>query len=41
MKKNEEIKNSIRDIFIQTNIGTVSDDNINMFCDKTNKLLPR
>ena len=34
MKKNEEIINSIRDIFIEMNKGTVSDDNINMYCDK-------
>ena len=34
MGKNEEIINSIRGIFIKTNKGTVSDDNINMYCDK-------
>ena len=27
--KNEEIINSVRDIFIEMNKGTVSDDNIN------------
>ena len=35
MDKNEEIINSIRDIFlIETNKDTLSDDNINMYCDK-------
>ena len=34
MDKNEEIINNIRDIFIEMNKGTVSDENINMYCDK-------
>ena len=32
MDKNEEIINRIRDIFIEMNEGTVSEDNINMYC---------
>ena len=34
MGKNEEVINNIRDIVIEMNKGTVSDDNINMYCDK-------
>ena len=34
MENNEEIINSIRDMFIEMNKGTVSDDNMNMYCDK-------
>ena len=34
MNKNEEIINSIRCIFIEMNKGTVSDENINMYCDR-------
>ena len=34
MDKNEEIIISIRDILIETNKGTVSNDSINMYCDK-------
>ena len=34
MDKNEEIIISIRNILIETNKGTVSNDNINMYCDK-------
>ena len=34
MGKNEELINNIRDIVIEMNKGTVSDDNINMYCDK-------
>ena len=30
MDKNEEIINSIRDVFIEINKGTVSEDNINI-----------
>ena len=35
MDKNEEIINNIRDIFIEMNIGTVSDDNINTYCGES------
>ena len=38
MDKNEEIINNIRDIFIEMNKGTVSDENINMYCDKHKQL---
>ena len=41
MDKNKEIINSIRDIFIEMNINTVYDDNINMYCDNTNKFWPK
>ena len=34
MDQNEEIINRIGDIFIKTNKGTVSEDNIKMYCDK-------
>ena len=33
MNKNKEAINNIRDIFIEMNKCTVSDDNINMYCD--------
>ena len=32
MDKNEDIINSIRDIFIETNKGTVSENNIDIYC---------
>ena len=32
MDKNEDIINRIRDIFIEMNEGTVSEDNINIYC---------
>ena len=34
MDKNEEIIKRIRDIFIEMNKGTVSEDNINIYCNK-------
>ena len=34
MHRNEVIINNIRDIVIEMNKGTVSEDNINMYCDK-------
>ena len=34
MDKNEEIINNVRDIFIEMNKGTISDENINMYCNK-------
>ena len=34
MDKNEEIINKIRDIFIEMNKGTVSEENIYIYCDK-------
>ena len=34
MDKNEEIIKGIRDMFIEMNKGTVSNDNINIYCDK-------
>ena len=34
INKNEEIIYNIRDIFIGMNKGTVSYENINMYCDK-------
>ena len=34
MDQNEEIINRIGDIFIKMNKGTVSEDNIKMYCDK-------
>ena len=34
MDKNEEIIKSIRDIVIEINKSTVSNDSINMYCDK-------
>ena len=38
MEKNEEIINSIRDIFIEMNKGTVSENNIDIFiANITNK----
>ena len=41
MDKNEEIIISIRDILIETNKGTVSNDSINMYCDKHKHILIR
>ena len=41
MDKNEENINNIRDIFIEMNKGIVSDDDINMYCDKYKQFLPR
>ena len=38
MKKNEEIINSIRDILIEMNKGTVSNDNIIMYYDQHNQM---
>ena len=35
MDKNEEIINKIRDIFIEMNKGTVSEENIHIYCVKT------
>ena len=34
MDENEVMINNIRDMFIEMNKGTVSDDNSNMYCDK-------
>ena len=39
MDKNEEIINSIRDLFIEMNKGTVSEDNINIYCNKHKQIL--
>ena len=36
MDKNEEIINSIRDILIEIDKGTVSEDNINIYCNEHN-----
>ena len=41
MDKNEEMINNIRDIFIEMNKGTVSDENINMYCDNTQTIFYR
>ena len=34
MDKNKEIKNNIRDIFIEMIKGTVSEESIHIYCDK-------
>ena len=39
--QNEEIIKNIRDIFIEMNKGTVSEDNINMYCDKNNQFFTK
>ena len=39
MDKNEDITNSIRDIFIETNRSTVSEENIHIYCDKHKQIL--
>ena len=39
MDKNEEMINNIRDIFIEINKGIVSDENINIHCDKHKQIL--
>ena len=39
MDKNEEIINSIRDMFIEMNKGTVSEDNINTYCKEHKQIL--
>ena len=36
--KNEGIINSIRDISIEMNKGTVSEDNINIYCNEHKKI---
>ena len=41
MDKNEEIINNIRDIFIEMNRGTVSDENVNIYCDKYNQIFTK
>ena len=33
--------NNIRDFFIEMNKGTVSEDNINIYCDKRKQFLPK
>ena len=38
MGQNEVIKNNISDQCIKRNKGTVSDDNINIYCDKHNHI---
>ena len=39
MNKNEEIIISIRNIFIEINKGTVSEDNINIYCKEHKQIL--
>ena len=39
MDKNEEIINRIRDIFIEMNKGTVSEANINIYCNEHKQIL--
>ena len=39
MEKNEEIINSIRDIFIEMNKGTVSENNIDIYCKYHKQIL--
>jgi len=39
MKKNEEIINSIRDIFIEMNKGTLSENAIDIYCNSHKQLL--
>ena len=39
MEKNEEIINSIRDIFIEKNKGTVSENTIDIYCNSHKQLL--
>ena len=39
MNKNEEIINKIRDIFIEMNKGTVSEEYIHIYCDKYKQIL--
>ena len=39
MNKNEKIINKMRDIFIKMNKGTVSEENINIYCDKHKQML--
>ena len=41
IEKNEEKIKSLRDILFEMKKGTVSDGNINMYCDQHNKILPR
>ena len=39
MDKSDEIINKIRDIFIEMNKGTESEENINIYCDKHKQIL--
>ena len=39
INKSEEIINKIRDIFIEMNKGTVSEENIHIYCDKHKQVL--
>ena len=39
MDKNEDIINSIRDIFIEMNKGTVSENNIDIYCKEHKQIL--
>ena len=39
MDKNEEIKNSIRDIFMKLNKETVSENNIDIYCKNHKQIL--
>ena len=39
MDKNEEIINSIKDIFIEMNKGTVSENNIDIYCKEHKQIL--
>ena len=39
MNKNEDIINKIRDMFIEMNKGTVTEENINMYCDEHKQIL--
>ena len=39
MDKNEEIIDSIRENFIKLNKGTVSEENINMYCNEHKEIL--
>ena len=41
MNKNEEIINKIRDIFIEMNKGIVSEENIQIYCDNTQRNFDR
>ena len=39
MDKNEDIINSIRDVFIKMNKGTVSENNIDIYCKEHKQIL--
>ena len=41
MDKSEKINNNIRNIYIEMNEGTISDENINMYCDNTQTVFYR